>query len=567
MNILFLAAFDSANYVYPNLIKELKKRGHKYYVAIANKYDRVNYKMLIENHIELIYHENITNEILNTIDIAYIPANHSNGNFKDLFKRMKSKNIFTVSLLHLNLASYTGEKVDCVLCMGKNSAEYSYSCGFKYPCVNIGNPQYDDIIVNRKSHIKLDKIKNVMIIEQGAYPCGDVGKQQLADTLVAIAQNNPNINFVVKPRYVPSETDSIPHAFKKHFYDYINNCPENLVLQQEYVSLETMIKDFDAAITLCSTAYLDAALYGLPVMFLKGFDSKEVFSLPNANFDRMYAQLDRFGTVIDYREVIDKPLDFHYLDNNELERTVYHHTEPASSRFIDLFEFIKNNYVDKNLRFKSGFVMDYDVFIKNNNTVSTISINSDTFELYKKYLNKLNMIFYTLTFRSRCLKWKVDVSPLYHYWDIEITDDMTKADVDKIVSQLDIDAQNLILSWFDNNMNLVFTDAVIQHYYFTFLYEYGRYDDILSYNGNLVAPESLDYFKFHIHMINGDFESAMYEYVSFRKRCDKKDLVNLPIDTMYNMSVKFDKTFLNEQNIFVRNRFLAIFSDASFIML
>lgn len=555
MNILILAAFDSANYVYPNLIKELKKRGHNYYVAIANKYDSVNYKMLIENNIELTYYQNIKDVILDTIDIAFIPANHGNGNFAPLFRRIKAKNIFTISLLHLNLISYVNEHVDCILCMGKNSTDYSYSCGFKYPCINIGNPQYDDIIINRKKRIKLNKIKNVMIIEQGAYPCGDVGKQQLADTLVAIARDNPAMRFVVKPRYVPFETDGIVHAFKKHFYDYINDCPENLILQQEYVSLEAMIKDFDAAITLCSTAYLDAALYGLPVMFLKGFDSEEVFNLPKANFDRMYAQLDKFGTVIDYRDVLGKPLKFRYLDRDELELTVYHHNEPASARFVDLFEFIKANYADKKLKFKSGFVMDYDDFIKNSNTIPTISISDDKFELYKKYSNKLNKIFANLTFRDRCLKWMVDMSPLYHYWDIEITHNMTEEDVDKIIEHLDVDSKNIIFSWFDNNMDLVSDDAIIQHYYFTYLYESGRYDDILNYSGNLVVPEVLDYFKFNINMVNGNFNQAMYDYVRFRERCDKKELVNLSIDTIYNMPSKFDKKFLNKENILVREKF------------
>lgn len=540
-NVLILSAFDSTNYVYSNLYRELLRRNCKCYVVFSDPENFTNNKMLNSNNVKLYSIKEITDDILKSIDFVILPPGKSLG-FGRLMKKIENLKIFTLSFFHLNMAMSVKHYVDAVLCMGEYNATYSKKIGFNGHYIYVGNPQYDDLIVNRKSNIDKSNIKRVLFIEQGAYPYGDEGKNQIADTFISIAQNNPNMEFIVKPRYLYDECESRNqlHHMGRHFYDYLKerDIPSNVTLMNDFCCLEDLLDDFDAAITTCSTAYISVLLKNMPIIFLTGFSTIDSYSIPKHNFDAIYNKLKNYGTVFNFHDISSKKLVFKPCTTDLLEREVYDFMNPASGRIVDLLEFFKLNMVNKNIRFNEFFSYGCDEFYEHYSDIKKIDLRSEQYTLSNKYFTEVNSLYNNVCFKNLNLCWSINTDDIKNYWNKIVDENTNDNDINTWLNEFRKIINDTFYAWFNSNHKTIHSNSIMEYYYYEFLYNQKEYDKLLLITSSNLCPEGLYYYRYLSNMKTANYEKAAQDYIKFKN---------------YTEAKKFDTVFSDTEHFIVNN--------------
>lgn len=528
LNVLFISAFDSTNYVFVNLIKELTIRGHQCTVVVKDKDDNINNKMYIQENIPFIEIDEFDMKMVNIVDFAF-SAPLKYACYDSLYKKLNASNKFIITFASLFSSIVMGVNPDLALSIGTSKFDEFEENGLRYNQVAIGNPQYDRLIDIRNTREAKDitNIKKVLIIEQGAYPYGHKGKTQLANVFCEIAKNNPNMTFTVKPRYLPSEKGKQLHVLSEHIYDFIHDKPDNLILLKEATVLEDIILDFDAAITTWSTAYLDAALLGLPIILIDGLDSIDVYNVRNQRINAAYDRLRHSGCVVNYKDLYNNPLPFRLVDEKYLAEEIYEPHLPCVPRVLELLEYLYKELIVTDKRWKNIHQYTFQELVQHANHIPLIDVSSNEYRQRKRLFNETNKILQKFIFENRCMGQVLDISPIYDIWNYNVTEETTKDEITDAIKTLRATTANINDKFFMEHFDLVCKDRILQDYYFQWLFTNKKYQEILNYDDILICPESLYFYravilyKKHKYKLGTSYMAQFFE-ISNNKEC--KDL-------------------------------------------
>lgn len=528
LNILFLSAFDSTNYVFVNLIKVLTARGHHCTVVVKDKDDAINNKMYIQENIPFIEIDEYNLKLVSFVDFVF-SAPLKYDCYNNLFKKLNAADKFVITFASLFSSIVMGVNPDLALSIGTSKFDEFRENGLKYNLVAIGNPQYDRLIKLREQVPKkdLENIKKVLIIEQGAYPYGRKGKTQLADVLCQMARNNAQMTFTVKPRYIPSEKGKQLHVLSEHLYDYIDNKPDNLILLDEPVVLEDIMQDFDAAITTWSTAYLDAAILGLPIILIEGLDSIDVYNVRKQRIQAAYDRLRHSGCVVQFEELYKNPLPFKFVDEKYLSEEIYDPHTTCVPKILEVLEYLYKELIVTEKRWKNIYEFEFSEFKQRSHEVPLIDVRSNEFQNRKRLFNETNKLLQKFIFENRCMGQVMDIEPIYDVWSYNVTEQSTKPEIAEVVNTLKNETDEIRDKFFMNHLDMVYQDRILQDYYFQWLFMNKKYREILQYNDTLICPESLYFYRAVVFYNKHKYKAgtqymAKFLEISGQKEC--KDL-------------------------------------------
>ena len=492
LNVLFVGGFDSTNYAYVELVHELSARGHRCTVVVENERDLINNKMFIGAGIPMVPLARYPHGDLDDVDFV-VSGPFVRKQAKALFAAIYDRGKFLISFASLFSSVTMWASPDLLIATSEAKFDEFARSGLRYNMVAVGNPQYDPLVRARESRprIDADSVRKVLVVDQGAYPLGDLGKTQLATTLVNIAKNNPGMTFHVKPRYLPDEAGDHLHAVSDHLYSYLHETPENLVLIRSSTILEELVLEYDAMITLWSTAHLDAAVLDLPMLLIGGFDSVDVFDVRKQRVAAAYDHLRDTGCLVDWREIVDRPCAFRHVSPAYTREEFFDISVPCAPRVVDLMERIEETVVGRGRTFSETFQMTYPEFMGGVGGIATVASCSEHSRLNRLLARRLNAVLQALAFDHRVMGGVLDMSGILKLWDLRLGPDASEADVDALVARAREAAMRLKQDYFESHPEEVAGDVFVQDYYFDSLLATNKYDDLLGYDGPVVAPASL----------------------------------------------------------------------------
>jgi hypothetical protein len=496
LNVLLIGGFDSTNYAYVELVRELTARGHRCTLVVENERDVVNNKMFINADIPMVPLSHFPLSDLDPVDFV-VAGPFLRPQVRTLFAAIYERRKFLVSFANLFSSVTMWIAPDLLVASGENKPDEFARSGLRYAMVAVGNPQYDPLIRarERRPRIALDEIRDVLVVDQGAYPLGETGKIQLAETLIRIARNNPHMTFQVKPRYLPDESGDHLHAVSEHLYNYLPETPDNLVLIRESTILEELILDFDAMITMWSTAHLDAAALGMPLLLIEGFDSVDVFDVRKQRVAAAFEHLRDTGCVVDWRDLQTGPCPFNYVSEEYTREELYDASAPCAPRIVDLLERIDDVLLRHGRTFAGTPQLPYAEFMRDIDRLETLPIRSEENRLNHLLFRKMNPIAQMLAFDNRCLGFGLDMGEMLHLSSRRVAPGWAKRDVECLVEQAREAALRAKAEYFASHPDEVASDVFVQDYYFGWLLDTGRYDELLGYSGPVVAAASLEFNK------------------------------------------------------------------------
>lgn len=545
MNVLCIAAFDSMNYTLVACIEELKKRGHQVTVVVKDINDKINNKMYFEKNIEMIPVSDFDIEALNYIDFV-LSAPVKFQAFRKIYRGIKDRKIFMCSFSSLFSSIVMRVNPDVVFCLGENKFKELKDNNLQYPCIAVGNPQYDTLVDKRKDAETV--IKNVLVVDQGGYPYGAKGKQQLAETLIRLAKENPDMNFEIKPRYLPGEQGQTAHRVSEHLFDYLQDMPQNLSVISVSTILEEIAPDYDAMITTWSTAYLDALMMDMPLILIGGLDSEDVFDVRKYRVQDAYQYLEKTGCLYDYRELGDLKTQFRVVDSEYVTGEVYDYKNASAEKIVDFLEYCNVNLLQKGLRFNQFFELSLQEFYQCFEELKKIDVDSRAFETRYEYYNAFNTLMQEYVYQNRCMGGLMDLLELEQYYNANFSEEQ---DYEAVIPTMKGEAETTFIKiknvFFTSEkvQALIKKEKVLQDFYFDWLYENGQYDIIKNYEGSLLAPESREYYLALMELKKN--KKKAYEHLfSFLEVLFDSDVLQLLKEKRLARSLKPFRTGVNK---------------------
>lgn len=495
MTVLCMAAFDSMNYALAECVEELQRRGHDVIVVVKDINDQINNKMYLEKQIKLVSIDDFDMAVLNFVDVI-LTAPIKFQLFRKVYVQARERGIFMCSFSNLFSSIVMRVTPDIIFCLGENKFQELKDNNLRYNCVAIGNPQYDALI--RRERKRNSEIEKVLVVDQGGYPYGESGKRQLADTLIRIAKQNPQMTFEIKPRYLQSERGQTTHRVSEHLFDYFHEMPENLRFITVPTILEEIAVDYDAMITTWSTAYLDALMVDMPLILIAGLDSEDVFDVRSYRVRDAYQYLSKTGCVYDYRELGDLKTQFKVIDPEYVKKEVYDYKTSSSDKIVDFLEFCKKNLILKNQRLAPYFNMNAAEFYENFDSLKKETADSFSWYIQTRYLDIFNNLMQEYVYQNRCMGSLMDLSPMENYYSLEGLDEVKDADafLEKKKAEIENSFMRIKNEFFRNpeTIKMAGDDKILQDFYFEWLYDTGQYDKIINCKEVLLAPESREYY-------------------------------------------------------------------------
>lgn len=165
----------------------------------------------------------------------------------------------------------------------------------------------------------------VLYIESGHYPFGKKGRTVLANALARLVLENPECEFVVKPRFLIGEAQDASHRNEDYLLYYVKSCfngvlPANLSWLNEYYSLDVLISEADVIIHTYSSAHSQAALQGKKIINLIDIPSLETADFRPNRFNQIKRIIDLAGNNISVNALNDcinkaKKVTNEYVEN------------------------------------------------------------------------------------------------------------------------------------------------------------------------------------------------------------------------------------------------------------
>ena len=492
LNVLFVAGFDSANYAYVELIRELESRGHRSTVLVRDPRDTLNNKMFANANIPTVALSSFDLRELDSVDFVFCgPFNKQEQ--RALIGEVQKRNIFMISFSTLFSSVTMRVLPDLLITAGESRFREFADNGLVYNAVAIGNPEYDRLVRARESRARDHDgdIRKVLVVDQGAYPLGDLGKTQLASALVALAANNPQMTFQVKPRYLPDEVGEHLHAVSEHLYTYLAERPDNLVLLDRPTILEDLLPEFDAMITTWSTAYLGAVVLDMPLLLIGGLDSVDVYDVRRPRIAAAYEHLRATGCVVDWRDLLEGECKFARVTAGFAREEFDDPYSPCAPKIVDLLERLDEELVQKHRAFSGSFQLSYSDFVARLPELATADRSSEDYVAGREYLRRVNDIVQALAFDNRCLGFSLDMQQMLPLWSQPAEAGATGPDIDALERKARQAASSLKETYFRSSGTAVESDVFVQDAFFDWLRATRKFDELLGYQGAVVARESL----------------------------------------------------------------------------
>jgi hypothetical protein len=494
LNILFVSGFDSANYAYVELIRELEARGHLCTVLVKSERDTVNTAMFSAAGIPTRAIAEYRHAELDSVDFVFAGP-HLRLWSKPVIAAIESRDIFVLSLANLFSAVTARVAPDLLFASSTSKLTDLEANGLRYRTVAVGNPQYDPLVRARAARRGEAErpIRRVLVIDQGAYPVGETGKRQLARTLVAIARNNPEMSFAIKPRHLPDECGDQAHSVSEHLYAYLTDVPPNMTLIRTPTVIEELLPDFDAMITTWSTAHLSAVALGIPLLLIGGLDSDDVYDVRRQRVAQAYEHLSLTGCVVDWRDLQAGRCQFAQVSPEYTAQEFDDTDAPCAPRIADVLQVIYSAVLSRGDRLATTFQLDYASFMREVGSLLTVPGGSDARRRERELHVGLNAVIQNLVFDNRRMGFALDMRRMLPVWDRRPGPGSDKDSVEETVRE----ARGLGLAlkgeYFAAHPDEVTGDLFIQDAYFDWLLATKRFEELFAYSGPLLAPETLEF--------------------------------------------------------------------------
>lgn len=494
-SVLFFAAFDSMNYWIPPLIDEMSRRGHRHKIIMRDESDLLNNKMFNSNRYDLASAATVQPEIVDGFDFVVLPPIYV-GEFTEIIRRIVDKRIFTISSSYLFSSVVMRCYPDLVFTLGEAKFNEFSTNGLHYSCIATGNPQYDKLRVGEPTH---EEIQKVLVIDQGGYPYGSVGKRQFAGMLAQMAVSNPKMQFMVKPRYAKSEIGSgqTTHQLSESLSDYIDFSIANLNLLDAPCILEDVILEYDAMVSTWSTAYYAALMANIPLLIVEGFDSIDVFDVRTDRIEQAYTHLRRSGVVMKYTDIDYSHLNFGWPSSAYVAHEVQNPFEPCTPQIIDLMEFLKVQLVDEHLRITGTFQEPLEGFTNHFSRMPKADCLSSHYAYWNVLRFELNLVLQEAVYQNRSINSKLDFSPLEDFIvNCEVDCDV-RLPIQHYVNQANELVQQSKMKLFGSAdiLSIIENDSILQDFYLDWLYETKQFDIIQNSTYPFKCTGSLNYYK------------------------------------------------------------------------
>ncbi len=538
MTVLFLAAFDSVNYVFVNLIRELEKRNYQTILIVLDAEDAINNKMFTAEQIPFIDIKNFSEQTLSEVDFV-ISTPFLNAETKELRKKIERYKIFCISFANLFSSIAMRVYTDLIFTIGASKFQEFEENGFHYSMVAAGNPQYDGLIrsTDEKKKLKTEDIQRILFIDQGGYPFGEEGKRLLGQVILAMAKHHPDKNFVIKPRYLPDEmVANVLHHPSEHIYDFIQNPPDNLILLRKPSILEDILKDFDAVVTMWSTAYLDAALRNIPVMLIRGLPSQEVADVRVQRIEEAFSRLEHTGCVVEYQKVLEGALEFHYVNEAYLKEEVEIVDRPCTPEIIDVLEAIYEQWIVPGKRPADVIQMDIQTFREKLPTLKTIDVRSNAYLLRRNFLKYLNDKLQALAFLNRCMAKPLHMETLLKYWYFQPENRFGKWQAKWRNLRLKLEVETVKRNYFCSAQIKKETDPIRLDYYYDWLFLRKKYRRILHFQNPNVFIETKAFYQAMVYLRHHNYADAAREFCVYYRQIEKLGVTPLKKDRQIDFS-------------------------------
>ncbi len=467
MRVLVLAANDSDNIMIANTLFELERRGHE--LKIFSKYtDFKTVRMFNGLTAEIHIQKELTEKDLAWAD-CILSALRAHIDLPD-DKIFCKKYIFVYN--NYMDSHWQTPGADFMFTTGyTRNPRHKEDCAF----MPIGCPKNDHI----QSLGNPGELKTLLFIDSGHYPFGSKGKHQVANMLLDICRTFPDYKLVVKPRFLPGDTNML-HSNREHIYmicwELTNgHLPENLILPDKQTDMQEMLDQCHCAIVMASTAFVDVALRGKNLIIVKGIESEDTWDLRNdVEWEKQYELREQTGCVVDYRDVMQYLPHGIKCDENYLNQLVAYRTG-ASVRMADVMEYIHNEFLSNGVFPR---IAEYRYEIYKTEMCADSALNWDV--LHQKRMKNIGNNWLNILLS---LTADIDCSPLFH----AVTNDyikypLTKKGSVEYLQNLHRVLNELILK----NADAFQDDAINQSFYLRALFDSGHHIDILD-----IQPEQV----------------------------------------------------------------------------
>ncbi len=510
MRVLLLGGYDSTNHVFVELVRELERRGHACTIVVGDEHDRANVGMFTHAGMTIVPARAFDLRSVGSYDLAF------SGPFvmrplRRLYDRVHRERLFLIAWQTLFSSVTMRVAADMVLTSSAAKFDEFERSGLDYSMVAVGNPQYDPLIRARAHRTRTtpDAIRSVLIVEQGAYPLGAVGKRQLAQALTAAARTHPHLSFTVKARYAPGETGRRLHPVNEHLFDHLADAPANLRLHAGVDSVEELVLEHDAMVTMWSTAHLDAAVLGIPLILVSGLDSSEVYDVRSTRVRQAYDRLRETGCVVDWRQLAEGELPFSLVRPEYLRRELEHPDLPAAPRVAEFTEALVGKVLRTGRTMRVRLRTDLEGALAAFDSPEATTIAGSPEDVLARQLRReTNRIVQEFVFENRCMGNAFDVSSLLEFMRREPDVALGERGVDRYVAELRQHLAAKRAHLFEGDSRLVAEDAFVQDAYFDWLRRTKRYAQLISYAGQVACPEGLAYNRGLALMRRGRLVSA-----------------------------------------------------------
>ena len=523
LSYLFIAGYDSMNQPLAALAAELVARGSSVTVVANNCADTANLAPFARCGIVPVEVSRFGFACLDTVDVVVMAPVRGYG-LSGLLAEVRARRLFIVSFANLFSSVVMREYPDLVLALGQAKAQELAQTGLAYNLVAVGNPQYDVLVRARRP--RGGSIRRVLVVDQGGYPYGTQGKQQLAATLEALARFNPQMRFDLKPRYYAQLAGRQAHQQTAGLVDFLQQRPENLRVLQQPAQLEELVVGYDAVVTTWSTAYLDAALLDVPLIIVGGLSSEDVFDVRTQRVQAAYGHLAATGCVHSFQELQAGPVPFTYVDATYLQHEVQDPGTPCCGRVIHAIELAWQACGQPQRRWKRPFALTYEQFAQQVAGLATEPLADARASARLAYRVQLNARVQQWAHTNRCLACPVDLRPFAARFALEFDEAATagpELQAERALQRAEGQWRAARDGWFaqPETLRQVHTDAILQDFWFEWLYEKGRAESIEGFEGPVLATASRAYHLARVELDRGNAKLARaHLQVFLREACE-----------------------------------------------
>ena len=518
MRVLVVSAADATNLSIQNVLIEMVSRGHHIEVFAQNT-DRKSIRMFEELHLPIHSVKELSPKIVSRFDIAFCGTDAMDIlRFEDIY-------VFCYNFL-FNGSITAGADFMFTLCKKRNASVIE-DCA----TMPIGIPKND-------TPKTLSTKKQFLYIDAGHLPFAREGKVQLAKMLLNICNSFPMYKLVIKPRWLLTDTENLTHGNLIHIYNVLvevteGNLPDNLIMLQEHLNLQTLIDESETIITTSISCFLDATLRGKGVIVVEGLTNEDQCEMRiNKSLKREYQNAAEAHCLVNYKNVVENLPKGKMCSNEYIDQLLPYRTG-ASGKIVDVIEYIYFNYL-KLKKYPKIQNYEYETYKQEMTADKLMNIK----ELrYKRMKNSVLRA-------SRMLDYidaEIDYSSYFEllnetYHSFQDSENGYKMLLDSMVHE----RRKILIE----NQDKLMSDPINQAYLLAALYDEEQYENILNMPEDLIlCKESYEFYLGRIYSVFGNSYNACEHYCKFLLEANKRTFCKFPQENKWGIKTAYTYLF------------------------